>query len=271
MTTHLWVCSRLENITIPDSVTSIGGHVFSNCTSLKNITIPDSVTSIGDYAFSSCFSLKNIVIPGCVTSLGDYAFMGCSRLENITIPDSVTSLGDRAFSYCSILENITIPDSVTSLGGNVFYGCTKLEKRLRSQYGLDSSIYMGALIREACENLSIRDLLKPSTVIALKQSGVTVNEFRKYTPSERKTFFDGINAANVTSVASMLFMASSRFRGAFVDQEIESSINEGFASTLAKYQGMVKTGLINLGVFRNTTAGLITSGPSDSAASKCRK
>ena len=64
-----------------------------------------------------------------------------------------------------------------------------LEKRLSSQYGVDSNIDMEALIREACENLSIRDLLKPSTVIALKQSKITVDDFIKYTPSERKTFF----------------------------------------------------------------------------------
>ena len=163
---------------------------------------------------------------------------GCSSLESITIPDSVTSIGDGAFRGCSSLKNIVIPDSVTSLGDNVFYGCDELEKRLRSQYGVDSNIDMEALIREACENLSIRDLLKPSTVIALKQSRVPVGEFIKYSENKRKTFLDGINAANVTSVASMLFTASSRFRGAFVDQEIESSIIGDFMDSIAKYKRM---------------------------------
>ena len=42
------------DITIPDSVTSIGDFAFYNCTSLKSIEIPDSVTSIGSSAFYNC-------------------------------------------------------------------------------------------------------------------------------------------------------------------------------------------------------------------------
>ena len=36
---------------IPNGVTSIGNYTFKNCNRLANITIPDSVTSIGTDAF----------------------------------------------------------------------------------------------------------------------------------------------------------------------------------------------------------------------------
>jgi hypothetical protein len=55
--------SSVTSITIPNSVTSIGGDAFYNCTALTSITIPNSVTSIGDYAFSGCTSLTNITAP----------------------------------------------------------------------------------------------------------------------------------------------------------------------------------------------------------------
>ena len=42
-----YYCDGLMSITIPDSVTSIGGSAFSGCTGLTSVTIPDSVTSIG--------------------------------------------------------------------------------------------------------------------------------------------------------------------------------------------------------------------------------
>ena len=119
-------CTSLANITIPNSVTSIGRYAFSNCTSLKSITIPDSVKYIRDYTFEGCTSLASVTIPNSVTSIGDYAFYDCTSLENITIPDTVTSIGSSVFSYCTSLENITIPNSVTSIGDYAFDDCTSL-------------------------------------------------------------------------------------------------------------------------------------------------
>ena len=49
---------------IPNNVTSIGHHVFSNCKSLTSITISNNVTSIGNEAFCYCKSLKEIVFKG---------------------------------------------------------------------------------------------------------------------------------------------------------------------------------------------------------------
>ena len=119
-------CSNLTSVTIPDSVTSIADFAFSDCYSLVSVTIPDSVTSIGDYAFDSCSSLVSVTIPNSVESIGNSAFSWCSSLESVTIPDSVTSIGSDAFEYCSSLESVVIPDSVTSIGDWAFCGCSSL-------------------------------------------------------------------------------------------------------------------------------------------------
>ena len=92
-------CSNLENIVIPDGVTSIGNWAFSGCSKLENITIPNSVTSIGDWGFDDCSSLTSVEIPDSVTSIGDWAFNGCSSLTSITIPESVTDIGKCSFGY----------------------------------------------------------------------------------------------------------------------------------------------------------------------------
>ena len=106
----------------------IANNAFSNCTGLTSITIPDSVTSIGGYAFSGCTGLTSITIPDSVTSIDYDAFSGCTGLTNVTIGNSVTRIGYSAFYGCTSLTSITIPDSVTSIGNSAFYGCTGLKE-----------------------------------------------------------------------------------------------------------------------------------------------
>ena len=98
-------CSSLTSVTIPNSVTSIGGGAFLGC-GLTSVTIPNSVTSIGEQAFKGCSDLTSVTIPNSVTSIGKYAFSGCSGLTSVTIPNSVTSIGDSAFYYCSGLTTL---------------------------------------------------------------------------------------------------------------------------------------------------------------------
>ena len=119
-------CDSLTSVTIPNSVTSIGTGAFWGCKSLTNVIIPNSVTSIGDNAFGYCDSLTSVTIPDSVTSIGDWAFCGCKSLTNITIPDSVTSIDDGVFRECISLTSVIIPDSVTSIGDKAFYYCKSL-------------------------------------------------------------------------------------------------------------------------------------------------
>ena len=118
--------SVLASITIPNSVTSIGGGAFSGCSSLTSVTIPNSVTSIGTYAFQGCSSLSSVTIPNNVTSIEAGAFSGCSSLTSVTIPNGVTSIGGTAFSGCSSLTSITLPDSIKNIKYWTFESCSSL-------------------------------------------------------------------------------------------------------------------------------------------------
>ena len=137
-------CSGLTSLTLPSSVTSIGGGTFYGCSGLTSMTIPSGVTSIGDYAFSGCSGLTSLPIPSSVTSIGYSAFRGCSGLTSLTIPSSVTEIGGDAFEGCSGLTSLTIPSGVTSIGYRAFKGCSGLTSMIIPS-GVTSAhpIYLG--------------------------------------------------------------------------------------------------------------------------------
>ena len=115
----------LQELVIPDGITSIGIYAFYNCSKLTSVTIPSSVTSIGESAFSGCSGLTSVTIPSGVTSIGSWAFSGCSGLTSVTISSGVTSIGSGAFSGTG-LTSITIPDGLTGISSQAFYDCSSL-------------------------------------------------------------------------------------------------------------------------------------------------
>ena len=120
------LCTKLTSINIPDSVTTIGEAAFNRCDILTSITIPNSVSTIERNAFAGCYGLTSITIPDGVTTIQGNTFLNCESLTSVTIPNSVTAIEWCAFEGCKSLTNITLPDSVTSIGERAFSGCTSL-------------------------------------------------------------------------------------------------------------------------------------------------
>ncbi len=115
--------------TIPDGVTSIENLTF--CTSsITNITIPNTITTIGVGAFSYCESLTSVTIPDSVTTIGSSAFHSCSKLTSVTIGNGVTTIGNFAFEDCSSLTKIVITagGAGETLIKGAFRGCTSLKE-----------------------------------------------------------------------------------------------------------------------------------------------
>ena len=147
---HLFLSGKeINNLVIPNSVTSIGNYAFSHCSELTSVTIPNSVTSIGSCAFNECSGLTTVIIPNSVTSIGWGAFLYCRRLTSITIPYSVKNIDDYTFYNCSSLTSVTIPNSVTSIGSETFRGC----RALASVTIPNSVTSIGSMAFYECENL----------------------------------------------------------------------------------------------------------------------
>lgn len=123
-------CYKLENLTLPKNVETIGYKSFADCKHLTELTIPASVTEIGESAFENCRSISELAFEegGNLETIGSWAFYNNHNLLNVEIPEGVKEIGDAAFYGCTYLENITLPSSVERIGDNGFALCNQVKR-----------------------------------------------------------------------------------------------------------------------------------------------
>jgi hypothetical protein len=124
--------SVLEEVVLPEGLTTIPGYSFSEYTKLSKITIPKSVTTIGNYAFNRVPIGGDIDLPNLTGSIGNYAFSR-TNIERIINLGQITKLSNSsnetaaAFGQCDNLKLVTLPETLETIGGYIFYKCTSLE------------------------------------------------------------------------------------------------------------------------------------------------
>ena len=142
-----------KNTIIPNSVTAIASYAFEEITSLTVITIPVSITTIGGSAFIGCTGLRTVNwyskncedftyhyespfygLTGITTfNFGNeveripaYLCFGLSGLTAIEIPDSAIIIGQNAFHACTGLTTAVVGNSVTTIGSDAFSNCSNM-------------------------------------------------------------------------------------------------------------------------------------------------
>ena len=159
--------SKLERISLPETLETIGHNNFSGlitsfniptmihdfpadnliaCDKLETITVSEGNTAfkavdgiLYNYDLTVAVFCPNaktgrIVLPSSVKHIGDYCFYGCKNLKDVVIPPFIESIGEYAFSK-STFNKLIIPNSVKTIG----YGCFK-ETIIRDFLKLSSQI-----------------------------------------------------------------------------------------------------------------------------------
>ena len=122
------LCTSLENVKMYNSIDEINGRAFAGCTSLKSVSLPDSITGIGTEIFSGCTSLSSVKLPNKRVNIMSSTFEGCTSLTEITLPDTVTTIQDHAFKNCTALKTINWSKSITDIQSYAFENCDALTK-----------------------------------------------------------------------------------------------------------------------------------------------
>jgi len=112
------------SIIVAESTRSIAAGAFDSCSTLEEVCLPNGITSIRERTFSQCSGLTSIEIPESVEKIGSYAFYNCSGLLTVTFCGSepeIREVARDAFLKCSSLTD-------------VYYGGLEEQCRINDQY-----------------------------------------------------------------------------------------------------------------------------------------
>ena len=210
------MCQKLQSLSLPEGLASIGSHALAGCANLESLYLPASFSSFDGATFelSSVFTSINIAegnlvyssvdgvlfskdkktllkcpqgksgaytVPAGVTTIGTNAFGNCRKLTGIALPDSLLEICMNAFSYTSI-ASMTIPSSVVTISQYIFNGNTALTSL---SFGDETGWY----VTQYSSNLRLR-------------SGGTSHSFSTVASENADTFKSGGNNCYYKTVAA---------------------------------------------------------------------
>lgn len=121
-------CKALENLDFSKSTfTNVPSKAFNGCSALAKITLPNTLTTIGGYAFYACYGIPQLDLSNtALTTLENYALYQMRETTKFSLPDSISSIGTHAFSVstsngavptilpASLKDKVNYKDAATS-------------------------------------------------------------------------------------------------------------------------------------------------------------
>lgn len=155
--------TSIYDLTIPDTVKTIGKYAFYNQSNFTYVKMSSNVESIGEAAFSGCSRLDNIQLPETLKEIPDFCFfkIGCKK---IILPDSIEVIGTRAFAACDKIEYIKLPKKLKTIKDGAFAANKK------SSYNMEIPEGMETIEKEVFRgNDALRSISIPSTVKTIQK------------------------------------------------------------------------------------------------------
>ncbi len=162
------MCTRIDSVKLPETVTVIGEAAFSCCTvgeinipygitmiperafeetQIRSITLPEGLTAIGEGAFTrGC--LQEVFLPESLKTIGAWAFANNDQLKSIQLPEGIREIPEKCFGGCDLLDDISIPNELERIGEGAFAGTKISALKLPETLG-----FIGRSAFENCNEL----------------------------------------------------------------------------------------------------------------------
>lgn len=132
----------IRSVVLDNKITHIGDYAFDGCTSIESVrytgytgnagvALPESVTTIGVHAFSDTGVTGTLKLPEHLTEIDSLAFYHCRKLNGeLKLPDTVKEIGGFAFNRCGFTGKLKLPASLEKIGNDAFESCSGLTGKL---------------------------------------------------------------------------------------------------------------------------------------------
>ena len=117
-------------VTIPSTyngqpVTILFDNLFRGHKEITSVTIPDTVSVIGGFVFDGCDNLRTLHLSPNVEEFWQYAFVRCG-IEEIALPEKLKYVPPFAFKDCKNLQKVVCNDGLKEICSWAFEGCDQL-------------------------------------------------------------------------------------------------------------------------------------------------
>lgn len=132
----------IRSVVLDNRITHIGDYAFDKCTNIESVrytgytgnagvALPESVTTIGVHAFSDTGVTGTLKLPEHLTEIDSLAFYHCRKLNGeLKLPDTVKEIGGFAFNRCGFTGKLELPVSLENIGNDAFESCSGLTGKL---------------------------------------------------------------------------------------------------------------------------------------------
>ena len=161
----------IRSVVLDNRITHIGNYAFDKCTNIESvrytgytgnagIALPEKVTTIGVHAFSDTGVTGTLKLPEHLTEIDSLAFYHCGKLNGeLKLPDTVKEIGGFAFNSCGFTGKLELPANLEKIGNDAFESCSGLTGKLTfpsKMNEIDFSIFHGTGITEVVIPSSIK-------------------------------------------------------------------------------------------------------------------
>ena len=147
-TSAFYGCNMLSDVDLLNKkhLVSLGNDSFANCHRIQQMTIPETVTELPRGLFRGCVSLEQVILEGPIKTIPADCFKDCQRLTKVIASEEITTIQVGAFRNCFELKDAHQFENVNLCEAAAFRGCISLEKiKLSKINTIPTALFMGCV------------------------------------------------------------------------------------------------------------------------------